>query len=377
MSRFRIIMFLVALVALRLVIGFHFFAEGATKLKSGNFTAEPFLRAATGPFQSYFHGLLDDPWGARRLGVTVTAQNGNAHVEIDPSLTLALWDDFVDQAEQYYHFGDRDWAGGQAQTIGQTQTVALDPKVGRTPTASNPEGHSVAKVSNNLGSRVDRADSRETLENVVRDQPQRAKEIYESHKQDYLSWLAANRTEIIEFFGTAQRTEGFKRDGEHWRETALEVDSLRSQRDAILTARNQKARGWKAEIDALWDSFESQINGLAVDKQTALKPLKVHRPFQQEQSRLQWVNRIVPWFDLTVGICLVIGLFTRSAALLGAGFLASVILSQPPWVPGAASTQYQIVELAAMLLLAVSVAGQIAGLDFFWSSRARDRRVLE
>lgn len=357
MSRFRIILFLAALVVLRLVIGFHFFVEGATKLKSGKFTAEPFLRAAIGPFQGHFHGLLDDPWGAQRMGVSVSKESGKTQVDIDPTLTLALWDDFVDQAAQHYRFGDVKWV------LGQTGSAA--------------NKSSKAAISQTTPVRFEASESANALSKVVSEQPQRAKEIYESHKQELLSWLAANRTEILEFFGTAQRIEGFQRDGEHWRETALEVDSLRSQRDAILTARGQKARGWKAEIDAIWDSFESQINGLAVDKQTTLAALKVHRPFQQDQSRLQWVNRIVPWFDLTVGILLVLGLFTRTAALLGAGFLVSVVLAQPPWIPGAASTQYQIVELAAMLLLAVSVAGQIAGLDFFWSTRTRDRRALE
>lgn len=331
--------------------------EGTTKIKSGDFTAEPFLRAATGPFKSYFHGLLEDPWATQRLGIVIDNLQNPPQVTVDPTLTLALWNDFVDQATQHYRFGDPTWVvEAPSGTKNRAQV---------TPTS--------AKAFEGPGDRSAEPD----LGGLILKQPERAKAIYETHKQDLLNWLAANRTEIVEFFATSYRTEGFQRDGEHWRETAAEVDSLRSQRDAIQTARYQKVRGWKAEIDAIWDSFESQINALALDKQTALAPIKVHRPFAQDQSKLRWINAFVPWFDLTVGVCLILGLFTRTAAILGAGFLASVILSQPPWVPGAAATQYQIVEFAAMLLIAVSVAGQIVGLDFFWSSRKTDRRVLE
>jgi len=62
---------------------------------------------------------------------------------------------------------------------------------------------------------------------------------------------------------------------------------------------------------------------------------------------------------------LILGLFTRPAAIAAAGFLLSVILMQPPWVDGAVPTYYQAVEMFALLVLAVVGAGRYAGLDFF------------
>ena len=45
------------LVLLRLVIGWHFFQEGAVKVKEG-FSSTPFLSAAKGPFAKQFQSMI-------------------------------------------------------------------------------------------------------------------------------------------------------------------------------------------------------------------------------------------------------------------------------------------------------------------------------
>jgi len=57
----------------------------------------------------------------------------------------------------------------------------------------------------------------------------------------------------------------------------------------------------------------------------------------------------------------------------GVFFLASVVASQPFWVPGAQSTYDQWVEIAALLALAALPIGGWSGLDYFlksWCPRA-------
>ena len=78
------------------------------------------------------------------------------------------------------------------------------------------------------------------------------------------------------------------------------------------------------------------------------------------------MNLAVTGLTIGVGLCLLVGLFTRLAAVVGALFLLSVMATQPPWVPGAETTYfyYQLVEFAAMMLLAAAAAGRVAGLDF-------------
>ena len=89
-------------------------------------------------------------------------------------------------------------------------------------------------------------------------------------------------------------------------------------------------------------------------------------------SALWKADRFVSWSLVTIGACLVLGLFVKFNAVGGACFLASVIASQPFWVPGAQATYDQWVELAALLALAALPVGGWSGLDYFlksWSSK--------
>ena len=119
LSRFHWFLAFVALMLLRVAVGYHFFKEGAAKVQDG-FTAEYFLASAKGPLAPYFHGMLDDPLGQRKLCVVDRNNQPSdqdelenddqqdsdpykADFDTDPQLTFAIWDDFVDRASQYYH----------------------------------------------------------------------------------------------------------------------------------------------------------------------------------------------------------------------------------------------------------------------------------
>lgn len=84
-----------------------------------------------------------------------------------------------------------------------------------------------------------------------------------------------------------------------------------------------------------------------------------------EPSTLWKADRFVSWSLVTIGACLVVGLLTKFNAVGGALFLASVIATQPFWVPGAQATYNQWVELAALLAIAALPIGGWSGLDFF------------
>jgi uncharacterized membrane protein YphA (DoxX/SURF4 family) len=74
-------------------------------------------------------------------------------------------------------------------------------------------------------------------------------------------------------------------------------------------------------------------------------------------------------------LCLVLGLCTRLAALGGAAFLVSVLLTQPPWptiyppapevVGHALVVDKNFVEMVALLALATTAVGRWGGLDYF------------
>jgi len=77
-------------------------------------------------------------------------------------------------------------------------------------------------------------------------------------------------------------------------------------------------------------------------------------------------DRFVSWSLVTIGAALVVGFFVKFHAIGAALFLASVIASQPFWVPGAQATYDQWVELAALLAIASLPTGGWSGLDYFF-----------
>ena len=118
----------------------------------------------------------------------------------------------------------------------------------------------------------------------------------------------------------------------------------------------------------------------AIANETQRESVGAYRLVKPGQGALSTdtVDKIIPIFDMVVGIFLIIGLLTPVASIVAALFLLSVVLSQMPGYPGTAPTYFQAVECLALLVLAATDAGRYAGLDFIpwaWWNRAKtDRR---
>lgn len=353
---------------LRIAVGFHFFKEGTTKLKSGTFSSKGFLSTAKGPLAPYFKGLLDDPDGMKKLCVSETTNpDGTKSYSIDPELTLAIWDEgFADEATIYYGFG--------SEELQNEISLRREKLADRIQAARDAQDKSV-KTAELEAQRDD--DEQSILQ--IREQPRRLNDILDDHEQQLKDWLFENEVELVSHFSTADRLDGFQRDGENRQQVAIYVDSLRGQVDTIRSDRNKKLGQWSAEVTGIWDSLEAQVNDLAVDKQAELPPIQLHRHFDQPDSFSKWVDRIIPWFDTIVGVLLIVGLFTRFASLAGAMFLVSVVLTQPPWVPGTTPTYLYVIELMALLVIFATSAGRMGGLDYFLSlfSSKRNQTELE
>lgn len=176
---------------------------------------------------------------------------------------------------------------------------------------------------------------------------------------DYV--VETNASDIQEYELGRGRIEtlqnNFRREG---------VESLAGQTVAIRAEWTQKITPSLKQIDEIWKTYELSQNNLATPEQS-----KAHPPLQMGVPRTQLmdtslINRIVPYFDIAIGVCLILGLFTPVAALAAAGFLGSVFMSQYPPATGPSSTMYQLIEGVACLTLAGSGAGRFGGLDFFF-----------
>jgi uncharacterized membrane protein YphA (DoxX/SURF4 family) len=143
------------------------------------------------------------------------------------------------------------------------------------------------------------------------------------------------------------------------------VSSLGGQRATIRQEWTKKGAAALQQVSSVWEGFESAIQGIATAEQTANRgPFQLVKPrtFNIDTSV---IDGIIPYFDIAVGLCLLLGLFTPLAGLAAAGFLFSVFLSQYPPTTGPSSSMYQLIESMACLVIAATGAGRFAGLDYF------------
>ncbi len=167
-----------------------------------------------------------------------------------------------------------------------------------------------------------------------------------------------NRDKILEYFHGLDRRAANRQD-----DARQQVESLRGQADKTEAELVAMRTPWLAQVGKLWAGYDADLNAIATAEQKKRGPVQLSKP------AVGWldtntIDRIVPWFDTIVGALLIFGLFTRIAALAGAGFLFSIVLTQWPGSPGALPVYYQVIEMLSMLVLAAVAAGQFAGLDF-------------
>ncbi len=318
---------IIMLVLLRLAIGWHFFQEGAAKVREGGFSSIGFLSAAKGPFAEQFHSMIPDYDGAIRT---------------DPEAMNAACQAFAQKAANEFKFSEEqkratdDLLKETSKDLAEIYYIA----------PNKPPGEREFK------STID--EYRKSLERV--------------HK---------NTTDPV-------RTN---------------VISLRKQRDEIESKWRALGKPFLSEIDFTVKELERRVNEIPTDEQAAPDPKKPAKQADGSPIRrfvafkypgppfaalmylgegpldVQTVDKIIPIFDMVVGILLVVGLLTPLAALAAGLFLASVVATQMPGYYGSQPTYYQAIEMFACFVLAATDAGRYAGIDYlpwsFWNRNAK------
>jgi uncharacterized membrane protein YphA (DoxX/SURF4 family) len=305
---------IVTLVLLRLAVGWHFFKEGADKIHDKKFSSVGFLSAAKGPLAPTFHGMIWDADGYHRIDIERDDQGDiarNAKGEpLVAGYTLPEWQAFRDEAGQQYGFDDK--------------------------------------------------------------QTKQATAIYNRYERMLVSYLRSIADgDGGEYFKKLQRRDRYKghpQDSDPKKDEVTgawtQVPALRGQLASLETDIKKQRGPWLASIDAMWNGYEQEINNLATEDQQSRGPVRLVRPGRTLTDNIT-IDRFIPYFDLTIGILLVLGLFTRVAASAGAAFLATIVITQWPWAYDVQPTFNQTVELCALLVLAGTAAGRFAGLDWF------------
>jgi len=181
-----------------------------------------------------------------------------------------------------------------------------------------------------------------------------AKRSLETSRKELAGWLAGLAPDLNDY-----RLELARLADQEATRAAAEVPFERERVAKKRRELSAKASAWMTEAAAIGRRLEADWDAdLAAadrDKLAANSP----------KTALWKGDRFVSWSLTTIGACLVLGLFVKFNAVGGALFLASVVASQPFWVPGAQATYDQWVELAALLAIAALPTGGWSGLDYF------------
>jgi uncharacterized membrane protein YphA (DoxX/SURF4 family) len=180
----------------------------------------------------------------------------------------------------------------------------------------------------------------------------------------------SSASEIYEYKRGYERYQAMKNDPKR-----VEIASLRAQTDEIDSKWLAIAKPLLKTIDGIIEGFQSEVYSLATPSQQQSTGYFQFKLESDTAMSSKVVDKIIPIFDMAIGICLIIGLLTPLAAIAAGFFLTSVVLSQFPGYPGTQPTYFQATEAVACFFLAFSDAGRYAGLDFLsWSWWARRRR---
>ena len=303
-----------ALIALRLSLGCHFLYEGVWKIKhSDEFTAEPFLTQAKGPIADFFYAMIPDINGRQRL--QIIAENGKKRINSEP--VAERWNEYRQNLAKYLKPRDEtDQAAAGAQQSFETD----------------------------------------------------AEKTFNQYKKSLDAYLAENLDSIEAYLGELDRFEKSP-------EARQDAPFQKKQRWDRMMELRREAGAWIKEIESREQSYKNALYALMDDQQRekmAAKPIdwKIW-----QWNRIEQINFAVTYGLTAIGLCLMLGLFTRLSALGGAAFMCFVVMTQPAWpaiyppdsaiVGHALIVNKDFIEMIALLVISTTAVGRWGGIDFF------------
>lgn len=405
----------VLLVALRVGLGWHFFSQGVDHYHDPNWSSEGFLRQAKGPWADFykskapdfhgFHELISHPWrdpkqssdtGAakeqkRAVDVAQDAKAAAAKEPLKEDLKLDVpelpdGEKGPDPSEKALPAnppteGDPQPSDDQVKPPAQASDAKDDAKTAKLPTEGDPspepkkEDPATRRVEERLTEEL--ALSRPVYEAFAKrvvdawnergrqlaahygfdeEQKQKANVVFERYKRGLLDYLESIESDLILYQRELRRLDQMQ-SFQGSTDIPFASQRLADKRREVANQPN----AWLSDIRRMEREFNEDIVDIATEEQ------KKRGELPQPETELEKNDRILVWAMMICGGLLIVGLFTRLAAVACAAFLFMVIMSQPPWVPGTITTlfPYQLVEMLALLALATTAVGRWGGLDFF------------
>jgi uncharacterized membrane protein YphA (DoxX/SURF4 family) len=205
------------------------------------------------------------------------------------------------------------------------------------------------------------------------EQKQALAQVHKTYATALDNYLKENVEDIQAHFASLDRFEAAEKAGNNGAD-----HQLKRRWDRRQELRGEVG-GWLSELDGMGVSYRQAVWSVLNDAQRKMGDLP------EAWTRTDLLNYAVKYALTAIGLCLLLGFCTRLAALGGAGFLVSVLLTQPPWptiyppapevVGHALLVDKNFVEMIAAIMLATTAVGRWGGLDCFlyhWFGRRVD-----
>jgi len=344
------------IVLLRLVIGWHFWCEGSKKVEYDRhaggfrmvFTADDFLAQAKGPLAPLYlgHATSEHEWRTK-----LTSPRENTPPTAEQTAEQANW--------------SKDYAKrrADAKAAGQTGPVEFAPH-----TATHDWATQIAADWRNAVNRFS------SIAGITDAQKQAAEKALGVRLVQLSDFIAGVEADVAEYRHDLWRLANWNASPEAGGTPFVD------QRIKTKTAETaSKPAAWRKEVRDYEDGLAADLKSILTQEQRnqAATTAAVEDALADAHShKLGFINLMATIVTIGVGICLILGLFTRLAAFAGALFLFGVIASQPFWIATAAPTINYCVEFAGLLVLAGTGAGRWWGMDGCLAALLGRRRTL-
>lgn len=421
----------VMLVVLRLCLGCHFLYEGVWKITHPEFSAEGFLVNAKGPAAPIFYAMVPDIDGRSRLKVEKVVVGDNlidalhkvhnvAENQVGKEISKSnkpgeerekLRAEFKQKSSLLTWQYEEKLESLLAKNEKAMQKVLADPKVEGAdekaqkwlgelreiekqyneklvelygqmidskplaPRAVVPSGDDAATLGKMVSVRnrvrgSSYVNSWDKLaEDVVRkyvltpDQEYEVARLYHLYKDSVKEYLDGNLEDIEAHFGSLHRYEAAKAAGNNG------ADFQKEHAWSEMQKLRSETKAWFGELEGMGDDYAVAIWNTLDDDQKAKGKLPIG------WTVTDLINFAVTYGLTAIGLCLILGLCTRFAAIGGGCFMTFVVLTQPGWptiyphAPAVVGHSLLInkdfIEMVTLFLLATTAAGRWGGLDYF------------
>ena len=330
---------IVLIVLLRIGIGWHFFYEGVHKFDpAADFSSEGFLGIAKGPTADLYYWMLPDLDGIQRIELAkVKDENDKEHLTF--IVYENAWKEYYAEYLKAYPKVNPD----EAAAIFNRYLDSL--RAGAADVEKDIEAF--------LKSRERFLETKRTIRNGAAFEQKRRWEAMMKYRNEAAGW-----TRMLTEMGDGLQSDLGR----------LADPELAGQRGQIVTA---------PEKELIPPNNLVKIQYTIPSIEFTIPPKNSYVPSYELslKSRMRAMDLAVMFGLSAIGLCMMLGFCTRLACLGGAAFLVNVILTTFP-VPGVYPeipsmvgnfmfVSKDVVELLALLFLALIPSGRWGGLDYF------------